>query len=334
MNNASTRSGYAPDTFTESEVLRCLDSANLKHMDRGRYILAQCPTHDDAHPSVQIYKDDWFVNCHAGCGRYHITKAFPELREGNTRSYTPPARKRSVQVIYKDFDLIPEWEKMPLIPRDHYFKNIPLEVLDELGWRFVPEYNQYFIPYFSASRQSIPFAQYRNLDPDKPRFIFLKDAKPTCYGTWNLDNSKLFIVEGASDAAVLEHCAIPWIAVPSASSAELVRLLAGYCKQNGISLVYAGDNDSAGSKLRQALDESTRYRVRQPRAAYKDWGEMYEAEGVDSVSDYCLAELAPEVLDRAEVLDNVLDIFPDATELNIVGGGSSKELAPPPQTLF
>lgn len=264
---------------------------------------------------------------------------------------------------YKTFDLMEDWKKMLKIPRDHNFKNIPLEVLDELGWRWVPDYKQYFIPYFSASKESIPFAQYRNLERE-PRFIMLKDAKPTCYGTWNLDNHKLFVVEGTSDAAVLDYCAVPWIALPSASSSELLKAMAGYCKENGIELVYAGDNDSAGEKLRQALDEIMPYRVKQPRQPYKDWGDMFEAEGMESVQKYCFEELFPESrasitsevtakvdtspqeaekspeVDSADQLKNIQKIFPGAEELTIVDDepvadpAKSKEQSARPAVLF
>lgn len=339
MNNASTTRSYAPDRFTEEDVLRQLDSAGLRYKVLQRYILSQCPLHDDAHPSVQIFRDDWFANCHSGCGRFHITKAFPQLRApgGVSGSAIQVPTSRSARNVdkpavtdYRTFDLMDDWKKMEPIPRNHYFKNIPIEVLHELGWRYIPEYEQYFIPYFSASKRSIPFAQYRNLDPKKPRFIMLKDARPTCYGTWNLDNSKLFVVEGASDAAVMEACDIPWIAVPSASSGQLAGSMAAYCKANGIQLVYAGDNDSAGLKIAQALEEIVNLRVRQPRAAYKDWGEMYEAEGQESVTDYCLAELAPYAI------DNITEIFPGARELTLVGDDvQGKEPATPtPQQLF
>jgi hypothetical protein len=78
---------------------------------------------------------------------------------------------------------------------------------------------------------------------------------------------------------VLDYCAVPWIALPSAASGELMKSMATYCKENGIELVYAGDNDDAGNKLREALDSVMPYRVKQPPTKYKDWGEFFEAEG-------------------------------------------------------
>lgn len=317
------RENYEPDTFTENDVLRCLDSAGLRYKVGRRYILSQCPTHDDTNPSVQIYKDDWFVNCHAGCGRYHITKAFPELRGGirsaNPRSNQMAAQPRASIVKYKQFDLMEYWKKLPLIPNDHYLKGIPIGILNYLGWRLDVSKNGYFIPYFSSSKDSIPFAQWRHLSGDR-RFTMLKDAKPTCYGTWNLDNDKLFIVEGTSDCAVLQACAVPFIGLPSAASVELIKTMADYCTKNDIELVYAGDNDDAGDKLRQALDEVATYRVWQPPKEYKDWGKFFEAKGIDAVRDYCFKELGGYDFEKAyherypdepNHFENIKKVWPD-----------------------
>jgi len=354
------RGNYEPDKFTESDVLQRLEGAGLRYKQGHRYILSQCPTHEDKNPSVQIYKDDWFVNCHAGCGRYHITKAFPDLRESNAASggnyqAQPIRKKREVKMPeYKQFDLMDEWKEMPLIPRDHKFKTIPLDILDDLGWRWVPEMNSYFIPYFSRSKTSIPFAQYRHLTGDR-RFTFLKDAKPTCYGTWNLEpgNPKIFIVEGTSDCAVLDYVAVPWIGLPSAASGELLKAMAKFATEMGIELVYAGDNDAAGDKLREALDEVAPYRVKQPRKPHKDWGDFLEAEGFDAVNDYCMeelfpekfrqeypstpeeAEIAQEVWQNATDVEKVQMVFPGAKELKIAGSpDSSKERTGEPTSPF
>lgn len=236
---------------------------------------------------------------------------------------------------YKQFDLMKDWGTMirfhnPTIPKIH---GIPWEVLDSMGWRWADtSTSTIFIPYFSASKQSIPFAQYRHLGGNV-RFTMLKDAKPTCYGTWNLDNPKLFVVEGTSDAAVLEYAAVPWIAVPSAASKTLMQSLANYCKENGIQLVYAGDNDAAGDKLREALDEIMSYRVKQP-PKYKDWGEFLEAEGVEAIQDYCFPELGSYASITSGVtpnhdLANVQKFFPNAQHVDLVGDPkeSSKELS-------
>lgn len=352
------KGNYEPDQFTEGDVLAALDRAGLHYKRPGhRYILSQCPTHEDKNPSVQIYKDDWFVNCHAGCGRYHITKAFPELRPrdaSQSNNYqTKPIRKAKPPVSehkYVKVDLMEFWKSLPEIPADHYFKNIPIEDLNDLGWRWDAQHNRYFIPYFSRSKTSIPFGQWRNLSGNV-RFNFWKDAKPTMYGTWNLEpGEKIFLVEGASDAAVLDHCMIPWIATPSASQPELVKAMAKWCAENGVELVYAGDNDAAGDKVREALDEVTSYRVRQPREPNKDWGDMFEAEGEKSVINWCHVELypgeelpfpeiepgyvkpeeKPDNWDELSDVEKVQNVFPGAVELKVVGGGEKKQLETPP----
>lgn len=291
---------FPDDTFTESEVLSALEGAGKKYRNGSRYILAQCPTHDDDHPSVQIYKDDWFVNCHAGCGRYHITKAFPELRPNSGQVYAPQQRQKSensqnkmTEHKYIAVDLMDFWKSLPEIPEDHEFKGIEISNLNSMGWRYDEEHERYFIPYFSRTETSIPFAQWRNLKSG-PRFNFWKDAKPTMYGTWNLyENEPIFLVEGASDAAVLDYCAIPWIAAPSAASGELVKKMAQFCKVNNIQVIYAGDNDEAGDKLKEALDTVMSYRIKQPPKKYKDWGDFFEAEGFEAVNNYCNEELFP-----------------------------------------
>lgn len=289
-------SDWPEDKFTENDVLIALDKRGLKYKNGSRYITTQCPTHDDTNPSTQIFKDDWFVNCFSGCGRYHITKAFPELkpdyREGDQPEITKTNFHMKTEQKYIEFDLLGWWKGLPLIPRDHQFKTIPLEVLDDLGWRWDEPKNSYFIPYFDSLKETIPFGQWRHLEGER-RFTFLKDAQPTCYGTWNIaeGNSRIFIVEGASDAAVLEHALVPWVGLPSASSAGLLTKMATYCHENGIELVYAGDNDSAGDKLREALDQVCFYRTCQPPKPYKDWGDFLVATDVDTVQEYAFRVL-------------------------------------------
>lgn len=314
---------YPDDTFTESDVKRELDAAGCKYYDKGRYILSQCPTHEDKHPSIQIYKDDWFTNCHATCGRYHITKAFPSLRadrdggRGIQNQRTERKAKAVVERVYTQYDLMKDWEAMPLIPRDHVFKGIPLDILDDAGWRWDETKNAYFIPYFTRSRTSIPFAQWRYLSGDI-RFRFLKDAKPTCYGTWNLaPNMPLFVVEGSSDGLVLDFCNVPWVALPSASSGALMRSLALWCVDNNVQIIYAGDNDEAGSKLLEALDEVAPYRIHQPPSKYKDWGDFFVAEGQEAVIAWCDKELNPTAHYEPVTVESVMEVMGGGTEILI-----------------
>lgn len=284
---------FQTDDFTENDVIACLDRAGLKWKNGDRYLLSQCPLHEDRNPSTQIFKNDWFVNCLAGCGRFHITKAFPELKPWKPGRYTAKPERRAKADItdYKDFNLYYEWLNLPFIPRDHGdFKGVPLDILDKLGWRWTDgDLGMgvgYFIPYFDQKQEDIPFAQVRHLEGDR-RFTFLKDARPNIYGAWNLGKSKrLFVVEGCSDCVILSYVGVPAVGMPSASSAELIKELGIYANERGIRLIYAGDNDDAGNKLREALDSVAHYRLCQPPKAYKDWGDFFVAEGYDTVSDH------------------------------------------------
>lgn len=311
------------DNFTENDVLRCLDLAGLEHKNGSRYILTQCPMpdHNDKHPSAQIYKDDWFVSCLARCGRFHITKAFPDLldsdSESSYRAISAPSARVSapeenvMEHQYKTFDLMEEWKTMPAIPDDFSLHGVPGEVLQDMGWRWLP--GSIFIPYFSRTRATIPFVQYRHLTGER-RFTMLKDAKPTCYGTWNLPTEgekKIFVVEGTSDCAVLEYCGVPWIGMPSAASGALLAQMAAFCVDNDITIIYAGDNDVAGSKLLDTLEEVAPFRLKQVPSPYKDWGEFLEGKGLDIVRDYAQTELG-FIAGKNKDLENVQAVFPGA----------------------
>lgn len=302
-----------------------------------RYLISQCVKHGERNPSMQIYPDGWCL-CHAGDGRFHIATVFPELRKGHERPYKPsqssrqmsyqnqgqrPAQKTSA-TNYRTFDLYDEWSRMEPIPRDHIFKGIPLTILDHMGWRY--DRGDYFIPYFNERRDAIPFGQWRHLSGER-RFTFLKDAKPTVYGKWNLKpGGTYFVVEGASDCAVLEYAGIPWVGMPSASSGELMKKLADWALANDVNIRYAGDNDMAGDKLREALDEVMNYRVKQPPSEFKDWGEFLGGRGRDAVREYCRPELPiepsthtkPINWDRLSNIEKIQAMWPGAEELKLL----------------
>jgi len=272
----------------------------------GKSLIAPCIAHEDKHPSMQVFADGW-CQCHAGCGRFHIGKYFPEFNEKKGLGTYMKESVKPVPAIrdYKKYEMFSEWESMKKIPSDHIFKGIPVDVLNDLGWRLTDGVAGlgpgYFIPYFNHQKTSIPFGQVRHLSGDR-RFSFLPDAEMTMYGKWNVGKSDmLFLVEGTSDAAVMEHCMVPWVAVPSASQVKLVEAFAMYCFKNGITVVFAGDIDAAGDKIRQAIDLVAPYRVCQPPKEYKDWGDFFEARGADGVLSVVDSEM-PRVDNRSELV--------------------------------
>lgn len=340
----------------EHEVIAALESQGLHYQVGHRYILSQCPMpeHDDRSPSVQIFKDDWFMNCMAGCGRSHVTKAFPHLRDeslhNKTYEQSRPAyhsnKKESTQktsaMNYKQFDLMEQWKCLPMIPDHINLKGISAEYLNEIGWRWTNGElgmgTGIFIPYFDNTKTSIPFGQVRHAKDSPIRFHFLKDAQPKMYGTWNLEPGKsIFIVEGCSDWLVMEYCGIPSVAVPSSSQTSLLKKMAQHCKTAGIDLIYAGDNDEAGDKLRHALDEGEYlYTVCQPPKGFNDWSDFFTAhtltQGADAISNRCMPYLYGETQpqkddsikldidltmteDEKKTLLGVMEIFGEGTKI-------------------
>lgn len=270
----------------EGVVLGALDSAGLKHINRGRYILSCCPMHEEKNPSAQIFKDSWWVQCYAGCGRFHITHAFPELKTG--AAIVP---RRTVEHVEEKRDVTPEileeYNKLPTVPEDYELKKgLPASELNKLGWKWDSKNWRFLIPYYAMDKKTIKFAQWRNLKGNV-RFNFWSGGTPTMYGLWNLVGAKeIMLVEGSSDGIVLGYCGQRWISAPSASSVALIKRFAKYCDTNGISIIYGGDNDTAGDSLMDALNGVADYIVVQPPKEYKDWGEFFEAEGREKVGEY------------------------------------------------
>src|ERR1017187_10512649 len=110
---------YDTSYITETAVRAVLDNAGLVWRDRGRYLICQCPRHSDKNPSTQIFKDAWIVNCLAGCGRFGIQEAFPELADSNAITTLERRPKIDTPREYTTYDLVDTHKLLPLIPRDH-----------------------------------------------------------------------------------------------------------------------------------------------------------------------------------------------------------------------
>jgi hypothetical protein len=291
---------YSKDEYTPHEISSCLESTGRKVRIGSRYLMTTCLWHEERNPSMQVHLDGW-TNCFAGCKGQHISSVFPELRRKDP-NYKPtrkvamqqikPVRevKQTQSMITKNNEL---YKSLELIPRDHKFKGIPLQVLDDLGWRYKD--NKYFIPYWDMNRQNVMFYQWRNLSGDV-RFNFAVGQTPVAYGSWNMaDSGPIFIVEGCSDAATMQFAAVPWVSMPSASSSSILEALCAYTKKynnthtDKIDLIFAGDNDEASFKLEESMNY--RFSVKRPPVEYKDWSDFMQATSVETVQEYCLGNL-------------------------------------------
>lgn len=272
---------------------------------------------------MQVFPDGWCL-CHSCSERFHISYYFDEFKDPDFKpkqqqpklrvmahSPVPVATESTAKPEYTKYELFPLWESLPELPRTFDLKGIPIEVLDNLGWRWTDGVQGMgagvFIPYFNHARTSVPFAQVRHITGDR-RFTMLPGAEMTLYGKWNLHpGEKLFIVEGCSDAAVLDYACVPWVAIPSAAGGAMIANLAKYALKTGINLIYAGDNDEAGDKLKKALDEVAPYRVCQPPEEYKDWGDFLVGTDIGTVTEYCWNELREPELPPMQRL--AMDVF-------------------------
>lgn len=245
--------------------------------------LIHCPQHSDRCASAMVYDDGW-LHCFAGCRRFHI------LNPGLVQ--TSPRQDAKEEVLCDYYD---DW--LELEPLTSGIKGLPVSILNGLGWRRLPVQNKFgtppgiFIPYFSVSGDRIPFYQVRHLEGDR-RFTFARGASPICYNYPALKQGGRFlaVVEGPSDTAVLSLAGARVVGVPSASLGRMVKKMDKWAADNDVTIAWCGDRDTAGDKLMANLEHC--FIDLRPPEPYKDYGDVYEAEGIDGVRKY-LAPILP-----------------------------------------
>ena len=256
-----------------------LERMGLDPVDRGRYYIIHCPTHDDRNKSAQCFKDGW-INCLAGCPRIHINKLLGQ--ELIPRDYT--SNQEEVKNTINDFTEF--W--LQFDPLDDPVKGVPASALNARGWRKFPGgwgmREGIIIPYFSVDRSRVIYYQIRHLEGDR-RFTFPRGATPQVYGLEQLGRCKRYLAftEGSRDSVILGMAGIPAIALPSAASASHLRKMEEYCEKKGLILVCAGDRDEAGEKLISNI-RGPYIDARTPVG--KDVGDLYEQQGLEGVKKY------------------------------------------------
>ena len=131
------------------------------------------------------------------------------------------------------------------------------------------------------------------------------------------------ICEGSSDFAVLTELGMPVIATPSASQDKLIKQFAEYCKENGITIYFAGDNDRAGEKVAESISKVYYYSDLRPDdgVGVKDWGEWYEQGDTEqAMLDYLLMKFDPETYfdscSEPEMITTIAPAEPVAPEVS------------------
>lgn len=284
--------------MNEEKVEAYLEKLDLNPSDRGHYWLIRCPRHEDRQPSAQCYKDDGFINCNAGCGRFHINEVarergdpLPMQTKHGAHSHgeaqeRPSKPKKEEKVVTGNFTDL--WLDLEPLSANIEVKGVPAIELNKRGWRKWSGGSGVgagiFIPYFDTTKTVVRFWQVRHTEGER-RFTFAPGVTPICYGMEMLPKCQQYLcfTEGSRDSVILGMAGVPAIALPSASSDKLLNGIADYCLKRQLTLVAVGDRDEAGEKLLAKLPIGA-LDFRTPVG--KDVGDFYEQEGLEAVKRY------------------------------------------------
>lgn len=255
-----------------SEIEDELERLGLDPVWKGKYWVIHCPQHQDRHKSCICNERGW-ITCFAGCKPIHINRI--SNRHINIDYSSQPQEQSSKHT--NDYTNI--W--IDLEPLEEGIKGVPANVLNKYGWRKYGA-TDVFIPYFNKSKTKIPFYQIRHTQGER-RFTFVKGESPMIFGLEVLNDVKkyLFVTEGTRDSIILRWAGVNAIALPSASSLNLLSSVQRYVGEHNLLLCWCGDRDEAGERLMSNI----KIPYLDCRCNYKDIGEMLEAEGINKIKE-------------------------------------------------
>lgn len=287
---------HTPQLLTLDAILPHLRTKRISKRNGERHVLACCPAHDDANPSLSLTeKADGTLlwKCFAGCSQDAVREALERLagvqpataqpiapRNGRTgKRSTPPYRPVRLAELAEDKQL--DAEKF----RAWHAHEIPAGHAPEAP------YGGIAIPYLKREGE-LHAVQYR-LTEEKvegvDRFKWRKGDTPILYGLWRLcewtGSDTLYLCEGTSDTWTLWHADLPALGIPSASTwrEEWWREVEGFER-----IVLIPDADDAGAGLVQKLAETCpdslreRVQVLQLPDGVKDANELWQREGANA----------------------------------------------------
>lgn len=337
--------------YTIDDITRGLDVRGLKWKRYRDGIMCQCPKHIGGDMNCLITPDDDGnprAYCYSHCLFFWPDEVMEELK-GEPFDIEKYRKEHKVKIgkveNVKKVKEIPAlqkiWKESMPLPPERIFPEISNGELEALGWRWVDTSlfslgRGVLIPYWTSSYTGNPgegiigFCQVRHLE-GSPRFSFPRGMSPTLYGKWILreltecpeSEREVALCEGTHDWVVLNACGIPAVAVPSSSNKDLVKGLAEFCSVNKIRIIYAGDNDAAGNRVRAVFDNmGVAYRSRTAPHPYKDVGDFAKAEGLEAVSKHVgglygrpTNKITSGQLSLKEQEKLILDMFPGAEVL-------------------
>jgi len=284
---------YTPNRLTLDAILPHLRTKRVSKRNGERHVLAHCPAHDDANPSLSLTeKADGTLlwKCFAGCSQDAVREALERLADIQPATARPIAPRRNRQQQGA--------EQYDPVSIDELAEYKQLDAEKIRAWhahdiRYAPGVPNggIAIPYRNANGD-LHTIQYR-LTLEKvngvDRFKWRTGDTRILYGLWRLpewgDADTLYLCEGTSDTWTLWHADLPALGIPSATywREEWWREVEGFER-----IVLIPDNDEAGEKLAREIAKTCpdhlRERVQVLRLpdGIKDANELWQREGANA----------------------------------------------------
>jgi DNA primase len=250
---------HTPERLTLDAILPRLRTKRISKRNGERHVLAHCPAHDDANPSLSLTeKADGTLlwKCFAGCSQDAVREALEQLADIQPATARPIApRRRQQQQPASDAPEMAQRLRNFGIAELADAKQLDAEKL--IAWH-VRELPDGGIEILYLTREGeLHAVQYRYALEGDNRFKWRKDDTPILYGLWRLGewtgSDTLYLCEGTSDTWTLWHADLPALGIPSASTwrEEWWREVEGFER-----IVLIPDADDAGAGLAQKLAET------------------------------------------------------------------------------
>jgi hypothetical protein len=274
---------HTPNRLTLDAILPRLRTKRISKRNGERHVLAHCPAHDDANPSLSLTeKADGTLlwKCFAGCSQDAVREALERLADTQPATARPIAPRRNRQQPATA-------QAQPLtLAALADAKQLDAEKL--IAWH-VRELPDGGIEILYLTREGeLHAVQYRYALEGDNRFKWRKDDTPILYGLWRLcewtGSDTLYLCEGTSDTWTLWHADLPALGIPSATTwkSEWWREVEGFER-----IVLIADADKAGKDLAKTLaktcPDSLRERVQvlQLPDGIKDANELWQQVDAD-----------------------------------------------------
>jgi DNA-binding transcriptional ArsR family regulator len=284
---------HTPERLTLDAILPRLRTKRISKRNGERHVLAHCPAHDDANPSLSLTeKADGTLlwKCFAGCSQDAVREALERLAGIQPATARPiaPRRNRQQQGA-EQYDPVSIDELAAA-------KRLTAEKLR--AWhahdiRYAPEapYGGIAIPYRNANGDLHTIQYRRTLEKVNgvDRFKWRSGDTRILYGLWRLcewtGSDTLYLCEGTSDTWTLWHADLPALGIPSATTwkSEWWREVEGFER-----IVLIADADKAGKDLAKTLAKTCpdhlreRVQVLQLPDGIKDANELWQREGANA----------------------------------------------------